>query len=174
MIIGRGDIASTIADVPSLDRPDRIYFASGVSNSQETRESEYKREVQLLAKQDPTKHLIYFSSLLVFYADTPYAQHKRAMECLIRSQFLQHTIMRLGVIDWGDNPHTIINYMRRQHAEGQPLRIENVYRYVLAKDEFHHWLGLIPSWPCDMNITGRRLTVRQIVNQYVNSDEHHL
>ena len=65
MIIGRGDIASTIADVPNLDRPDRIYFASGVSNSQETRESEYKREVQLLAKQDPTKHLIYFSSFVL-------------------------------------------------------------------------------------------------------------
>lgn len=167
MIIGRGDIASAIADVPSLDRPDRIYFASGVSNSQETRNSEYEREAQLLVQQDPTKHLIYFSSLSVFYANTRYALHKRSMESLIRTHFLRHTIMRLGVIDWGNNPHTIINYLRNEHAAGRPLRIENTYRYVLNAGEFHHWLGLIPEWSCEMNVTGTRMTVQQIVNRYV-------
>lgn len=167
MIIGRGDIASAIADVPSLDRPDRIYFASGVSNSQETRDGEYEREAQLLLQQDPTKHLVYFSSLSVFYANTRYALHKRTMEGLIRTHFLRHTIMRLGVIDWGNNPHTIINYMRNEHAAGHPLRIENTYRYVLTIGEFHHWLGLIPEWPCEMNVTGTRMTVQQIVNRYV-------
>lgn len=167
MIIGRGDIAAAIADVPSLDRPDRIYFASGVSNSQETRESEYEREAQLLLQQDPTKHVVYFSSLSVFYANTRYALHKRTMEGLIRTHFLRHTIMRLGVIDWGNNPHTIINYMRNEHAAGRPLRIENTYRYVLTIGEFHHWLGLIPEWPCEMNVTGTRMTVHQIVNRYV-------
>jgi nucleoside-diphosphate-sugar epimerase len=167
MIIGRGDIASAIADVPSLDRPDRIYFASGVSNSQETRNEEYEREAQLLVQQDPTKHLVYFSSLSVFYANTRYALHKRTMEGLIRTHFLRHTIMRLGVIDWGNNPHTIINYMRNEHAAGRPLRIENTYRYVLTIGEFHHWLGLIPEWPCEMNVTGTRMTVHQIVNRYV-------
>lgn len=167
MIIGRGDIASAIADVPSLDRPDRIYFASGVSNSQETRDGEYEREAQLLLQQDPTKHLVYFSSLSVFYANTRYALHKRTMEGLIRTHFLRHTIMRLGVIDWGNNPHTIINYMRNEHAAGHPLRIENTYRYVLTIGEFHHWLGLIPEWPCEMNVTGTRMTVHQIVSRYV-------
>jgi hypothetical protein len=167
MIIGRGDIASAIADVPSLDRPDRIYFASGVSNSQETRNSEYEREAQLLVQQDPTQHVVYFSSLSVFYANTRYALHKRTMEGLIRTHFLRHTIMRLGVIDWGNNPHTIINYMRNEHATGRTLRIENTYRYVVTIGEFHHWLGLIPEWPCEMNVTGTRMTVQQIVNRYV-------
>jgi nucleoside-diphosphate-sugar epimerase len=167
MIIGRGDIASAIADVPSLDRPDRIYFASGVSNSQETRNEEYEREAQLLVQQDPTKHLVYFSSLSVFYANTRYALHKRTMEGLIRTHFLRHTIMRLGVIDWGNNPHTIINYMRNEHADGRPLRIENTYRYVVTIGEFHHWLGLIPEWPCEMNVTGTRMTVSDIVRHYV-------
>lgn len=167
MIIGRGDIASAIADVPSLDRPDRIYFASGVSNSQETRDSEYSREAQLLVQQDPTKHLVYFSSLAVFYANTRYAQHKRTMEALVRTHFLRHTIMRLGVIDWGNNPHTIINHLRNEHAAGRPLRIENTYRYVVNIGEFHHWVGLIPEWSCEMNVTGTRMTVHQIVNRYV-------
>lgn len=167
MIIGRGDIASAIADVPSLDRPDRIYFASGVSNSQETRNEAYEREAQLLVQQDPTKHLVYFGSLSVFYADTRYAQHKRTMEGLVRTHFLRYTIMRLGVIDWGNNPHTIINFMRNEHKAGRPLRIENTYRYVLTIGEFHHWLGLIPEWSCEMNVTGTRMTVGDIVRHYV-------
>jgi nucleoside-diphosphate-sugar epimerase len=167
MIIGRGDIASAIADVPSLDHADRIYFASGVSNSRETRNTEYQREAELLVQQDPSKHLVYFSSLSVFYAGTPYAQHKRTMEAMVRSHFMRHTIMRLGTIDWGENPNTIINYMRAEHKAGRPLKIENTYRYVLTMGEFHHWLGMIPAWPCEMNITGTRMTVHQIVNRYV-------
>lgn len=167
MIIGRGDIASAIADVPSLDRADRIYFASGVSNSQETRDSEYDREFHMLQQQDPTRHLIYFSSLAVFYANTRYARHKRGIESFIKSRFPRYTIMRLGVIDWGSNPHTIINYLRNEYAAGHPLRVENTYRYVLSIGEFHHWVGLIPDWSCEMNVTGVRMTVQQIVNRYV-------
>jgi hypothetical protein len=40
MIIGHGDIASVI-----LDRIDRLYFASGVSNSAETDERAYSLTV---------------------------------------------------------------------------------------------------------------------------------
>jgi hypothetical protein len=167
MIIGRGDIASAIADVPSLDCPDRIYFASGVSNSQESDAAAYEREAALLMQQDFTKHLIYFGSLSVFYANTRYTQHKRTMEALIRTHFARYTIMRLGIIDWGTNPHTLINYLRAEHKAGRPLRIDNTYRYVLTMGEFHHWLGLIPDWSCEMNITGTRMTVQQIVNRYV-------
>lgn len=167
MIIGRGDIASAIADVPSLDRPNRIFFASGVSNSRETREHEYEREVRLLLDQDKSKHLIYFGSLAIFYADTRYAAHKREMEALVKAHFSTYTIMRLGIIDWGRNPHTIINHLREEHKAGRELVIENTYRYVINIGEFHHWLGLIPNWSCEMNITGTRMTVRQIVNRYV-------
>jgi hypothetical protein len=39
MIIGHGDIAGAI-----LDRLDRLYFASGVSNSVSATEPEYARE----------------------------------------------------------------------------------------------------------------------------------
>ena len=50
MIVGYGDIASVLKD-----RKGTIFFASGVSNSQETRESEYKREEDLLMKQNKNK-----------------------------------------------------------------------------------------------------------------------
>lgn len=47
MILGNGDIASALRPV---DRPDRLFFASGVSNSSETRLSEFNRERDLLLR----------------------------------------------------------------------------------------------------------------------------
>ncbi len=164
MIIGHGDIASVLPD-----REDRLYFASGVSNSQEKRRSEYEREKKLLLCQDRYRHIVYFSSLSVFYSDTLYAQHKRRMEALVRNTFRHFTIIRLGNITWGNNPHTIINYMRGQKKTGKKLEIRNTYRYVIEKDEFLHWIGLIPQWSCEMNLTGVRLTIKQIVKKYVNT-----
>jgi len=114
-----GIIASVLKDV---DRSDRTYFASGVSNSQETRESEYKRERDLLVKHTlDNRHLVYFSSLCVFYQDTRYASHKREMEIMIRNGFVNYTIVRLGNITWGNNPHTIINYFKSKINHGETV-----------------------------------------------------
>jgi hypothetical protein len=41
-IVGNGDIASVLVDYPN-----RLFFASGVSNSLETREEEYQKEKDL-------------------------------------------------------------------------------------------------------------------------------
>ena len=168
MIIGNGDIAKSL-----VDREDRLYFASGVSNSQEIRRSEYEREKKLLLEQDNHRHIVYFSSLSIFYTDTLYAQHKRRMEGLIKKHFPHYTIIRLGNITWGTNPHTIINFLRNRKRKGLKLEIRNTYRYVIDKKEFLHWMNLIPSWNCEMNLTGRLLTIKQIVEQYVEHTSIH-
>ena len=111
MILGNGDIASVLETV---DKEDRIYFASGVSNSQEKRESEYQREIDLLLKQNKTKKLVYFSSLCVFYSNNRYSAHKRIMENLVKDNFSNYTIVRMGNITWGNNPHTIINFFKNK------------------------------------------------------------
>src|SRR5690606_6909545 len=139
-----------------------VFFASGVSNSQETRESEYQREIDLLMKQNKNKHLVYFSSLCIFYSENRYARHKKYMEELIRKTFKHYTIVRIGNITWGKNPHTLINYFKNQKRQGKELEIRNVYRYVVNKSDFLHWINLIPEWNCEMNIPGQRLKVRQI------------
>jgi len=163
MIIGHGDIASVLKD-----RKDFIYFASGVSNSRETRESEYKREEELLLKQNKKSHLVYFGSLAIFYnPHTRYTRHKRHMEELVKENFAHYTIVRLGNITWGDNPHTLINYFRNAAKKGEKLVILNTYRYLVEKREFLHWIDLIPEYNCEMNITGQRLKVSQIVKKYV-------
>ena len=161
MIIGNGDIASALTD-----KKDFIYFASGVSNSRETRESEYKRERDLLMKQNKKKHLVYFSSLCVFYLDTRYARHKTEMENLVKKNFKRYTILRLGNITWGTNPHTTINFIRNQIKNGEKVNIRPGYRYIIDRDEFSHWINMIPPWNCEMSVTGKRFLVKDIVKIY--------
>lgn len=162
MILGHGDIASALKD-----REDWIFFASGVSNSQETRESEYQREKDLLLNQDRRQHLVYFGSLCIFYSNSRYARHKKEMEELVRKNFPRYTILRLGNITWGKNPHTLINTLRRKVQRREPYQVQNVYRYLVNKNELRHWLKLIPPWNCEMNITGKRLKVKDILKKYV-------
>jgi hypothetical protein len=161
-IIGHGDIASVLPD-----REDRIFFASGVSNSQETRESAYAREKTLLLQQEKIRHLVYFSSLSIFYSDTRYAQHKLEMETLVKANFSRYAIIRLGNITWGTNPHTIINSFRAKIQKDEPLVIRDAYRYVVDKDEFLYWVSMIPSWPCEISINGQRLSIEHILKKYV-------
>ena len=160
-IIGHGDIASVL-----IDREDRIFFASGVSNSQETRESAYLREKTLLLAQEKIRHLVYFSSLSIFYSDTRYAQHKLEMETLVKANFPRYAIIRLGNITWGTNPHTIINSFRARIRRHEPLTIRDAYRYVVDKNEFLYWVSMIPPWSCEISITGQRLSIAQIVEKY--------
>ena len=163
MIIGNGDISDALKQV---DRKDLLFFASGVSNSKETRESEYKREKYLLRYQDRTKHLVYFSSLSIFYSNSRYSQHKIDMEGYVKAWFEHYTILRLGNITWGDNPHTLINYFKNCIKENKPFKVENTYRYIVDKDEFLYWIKLIPDWNCEMNIVGKRLKVQEIIDRY--------
>jgi len=161
MIIGHGDIASVLPD-----RNNRLFFASGVSNSLEKRESQYRREKNLLLEQNRKSHIVYFSSLAVLYGKNRYVQHKREMESLIKQEFPRYAIMRIGNITWGTNPHTLINFFHNQLKAGKPVEIKNTYRYIIDKEEFLHWVGMIPDWSCEMNITGRRMKVREIVDEY--------
>ncbi len=125
-IIGHGDIASILTD-----KSDRTYFASGVSNSQETRESEYFREKKLLLSMPHNRHLVYFSSLCIFYSNTRYAKHKREMEDLVILNFKPYTIIRMGNITWGTNPHTLINFIGNKIRKHEPFEIQNVYRALV-------------------------------------------
>lgn len=157
MIVGDGDIGSVLKD-----RPGFIWFASGVSNSQEKREAEYGREIDLLMQQDKTKHIVYFSSLGIFYDESRYLLHKRQVEEIIKSNWKKHTIVRLGNISWGVNPNTLINYLKN-HPEAD---IKDVYRFVIDKDEFLWWMDKIPTWNAELNLTGKRMKVREIYEQY--------
>ena len=132
MIVGTGDIASVLND-----RDGTIFFASGVSNSNETRESEFMREIELLDKQDKTKCIFYFSSITVddMSKNSQYLQHKRRMELLVKSNFENYNIIRIGNITWGSNPNTFINYIKNKKSKGESVEIKDEYKYVIDKEQ---------------------------------------
>jgi hypothetical protein len=134
MIVGKGDIASVLND-----REETIFFASGVSNSNETRDSEFMREIELLDKQDRTKCLFYFSSISVDdiqkIGSNKYLQHKLRMETLIKSNFENYNIIRIGNITWGSNPNTFINYIKNKKSKGESVQIKDEYKYIIDKDQ---------------------------------------
>lgn len=166
MIVGHGDIAKALIDTLRAADDSFIFFASGVSNSRETNPKEFMREKQLLLDQPKDKRLVYFSTLAIYYSDTPYAYHKITMELLVKRHFKNYTIVRLGNIDWGDNPNTIINFFKNQYKNNVLMDIQDVYRYILTKKEFIHWIEMIPNWNTEMNITGKLMKVQEIVDQY--------
>lgn len=170
-VIGHGDVARVLK-WECEERPGVVFFASGVSNSQEVRESEYQREKDLLLSQDRDKRLVYFGSLSIFHNEEEkwnrYTRHKREMEELVMEEFPKYCIVRLGNIDWGNNPHTLINTLRDRVVTGEPVEIRDVYRYVVDKEEFAHWIERIPDgFNCEINIPGRRMKVKQVFEEYV-------
>lgn len=132
MIVGKGDIASVLND-----RDGAIFFVSGVSNSNETRESEFTREIELLDKQDRSKCIFYFSSIMVddLSKNSQYLQHKRRMELLVKSNFENYNIIRIGNITWGSNPNTFINYIKNKKNKGESVEIKDEYKYVIDKEQ---------------------------------------
>jgi hypothetical protein len=132
MIVGRGDIASVLND-----REGATFFVSGVSNSNETRESEFIREIELLDKQDRNKCIFYFSSIAIddMSKNSKYLQHKRKMELLVKSNFQNYNIIRIGNITWGSNPNTFINYIKNKKNKGEPVEIKDEYKYIIDKEQ---------------------------------------
>ena len=132
MIVGKGDIASILND-----REGVIFFAAGVSKSTEIKESEFQREIELLDKQDKTKCLFYFSTIALddINKNNEYHTHKRRMELLIKSNFENYNIIRIGNITWGSNPNTFINYIKNKKSKGESVQIKDEYKYIIDKDQ---------------------------------------
>ncbi|MFP3832290.1 hypothetical protein [Chryseobacterium sp. SIMBA_028] len=118
MIIGNGIIANAIK---SHDRENIVFFASGVSNSLETRTSEFEREFSLLktvCNENRDKKLIYFSTLSIHdqsKQNSPYVIHKKEIEQYIESNVDHYLILRIGnIVGKGGNPNTLFNFLTTQ------------------------------------------------------------
>jgi len=161
MIVGRGDIASVLND-----RDGAIFFVSGVSNSNETRESEFMREIELLDKQDKTKCLFYLSSITLddMSKNSQYLQHKRKMELLIKSNFENYNIIRIGNITWGSNPNTFINYIKNKIKNGEPVEIKDEYKYMIDKEQLVLLTDNLPLiGQNQISVFGRMAKVKELV-----------
>lgn len=151
MIVGHGDISTAL-----IDNEEITFFASGVSDSSCSSPYQFNREAELLKQQPRKKHLVYFSTLAIYYNWNPYVAHKKRMEQLVKDLFESYTIVRIGNISWGKNPNTLINYLKAHPG----AEVQKVYRHIIDKDEFQYWMGLIkPGERNEMNVPGRMVWV---------------
>lgn len=128
MIVGKGLLARAFEPCFG-EAPDVIVFASGVSNSLETRPGEFAREAALLRRSldSEAKRFIYFSSCgVVATAEselTPYMRHKRSMESLVLSA-AHGLVFRLPqVVGRTENHHTLTNFLRDHIVSGEHFTV---------------------------------------------------
>ncbi|CAD7803995.1 hypothetical protein CHRY9390_01160 [Chryseobacterium aquaeductus] len=115
MIIGNGLIAKSLHPI---DSEDILFFASGVSNSLETRDSEFEREHSLLKstiENNREKTFVYFSTCSIYDSsknNSQYVLHKLKMEQIIADSCNQYYILRISnAVGKGGNPNLLVNYL---------------------------------------------------------------
>lgn len=125
MIIGKGLIANLFTEV---DSDEVIYFASGVSNSSETREEEFLREQNLVGEtmaKYSNKLFVYFSTCSIYDSskyNSPYVLHKLHIEEIIKQKAEHFLILRVSnAVGRGGNANLLMNYLSRQIKTGQDL-----------------------------------------------------
>lgn len=124
MIVGNGLLAKAF-DHETVVALEAILFVSGVSNSNDCRESAFARERDLLLRHLDGfrgRSFVYFSTTSIADADrrdTPYVRHKQRMEEAVSSH-PAHVILRLPqVAGRTSNPHTLTNYLADRIRSGR-------------------------------------------------------
>lgn len=145
MIIGNGLIANSLRNI---DSKDNLFFASGVSNSLETKNSEFEREFSLLKntleKYNQSK-FIYFSTLSVndqSKQNSPYVLHKLKMEDYIKDNSRNYLILRIGnIVGKGGNPNTLFNYLKTQITHDHKFNVHShARRLLIDMDDINKFL----------------------------------
>ncbi len=127
MIIGNGLIASLFTE---HNRENVIFFASGVSNSLETKETEFLREENLIRttiEENPNKIFVYFSTCSIYDSsktESQYVLHKLKMEQIIAELCPQYLILRVSnAVGKGGNPNLLMNYLIRSVKSGESINV---------------------------------------------------
>ena len=134
MIIGSGLVA--MAMIKSVHADNAVIFASGVSNSQETNEDEYRREEVLLSDHLKYKaKFIYISTIPL--GDSRYMRHKKEMEQIIMNRTDNYIIVRTQhIIGKGGNSVNLLNFIKDKISKGEQITLKDgVYRSLKDVDD---------------------------------------
>ena len=143
MVIGNGMIANRF-DNYRQDK-DVIIFASGVSNSRETKKENFDRELTLLEnviKENPGTRLVYYSTCSVADEEreqSPYILHKKNIEQFVISEVKNYHIFRVpNVAGLSNNPYTLLNFLIFNILGKKPVTIwKNAERNIIGIDDLH-------------------------------------
>lgn len=125
MITGNGLLAQGFSKSFG-HREDVVIFASGVSNSQEQRPSEFARERALLCSNlaNSDARLVYFGSCGVAgREDTPYMRHKREMESLVLERNGSQVLRLPQVVGATSNPTTLTNFLHARISREEAFTV---------------------------------------------------
>lgn len=127
MIVGRGLLAHAFASHFEANAG-VVIFASGVSNSLETRESEFEREHTLLRQtlDHDARRFVYFSSCGAIAPEaelTPYMRHKRCMESLVLAKSNGLVLRLPQVVGKTGNSHTLTNFLYNHITSGEHFTV---------------------------------------------------
>lgn len=174
MVVGNGVIAGAFSSFKEIDNV--TIFASGVSNSRETKAAAYSRETDLLKSfLAKSQLLVYFSTVSVLdksMQKSPYVLHKLRMEELIRSANCDHIIFRLPImVGPSGNPNTLINFLKDCITKGKKFNLHaNAHRYLMSVSDLEKMVAPMIGDSTFINkthniFTSKRLKVLEIVNE---------
>lgn len=158
MIIGRGLIANLFTEV---DLDEVVFFASGVSNSSETRKGEFLREQNLVEDtlaNNQEKLFVYFSTCSIYDSskyNSHYVLHKLHIEEIIKQKAEHFLVLRVSnAVGRGGNPNLLMNYLSRQilndqelvvhqHATRNLIDVEDVKKITLKYINLKKWNKIV-------------------------------
>lgn len=127
MIVGRGLIASLFKNA---DKENVVFFASGVSNSLETRSEEFLREENLIKStiaENGDKIFVYFSTCSIYDSSktgSDYVLHKLKMEQLVKKACQKFLILRVSnAVGNGGNPNLLMNYIVKAIKNNETINV---------------------------------------------------
>ncbi|MBC7937192.1 MAG: NAD-dependent epimerase/dehydratase family protein [Rhizobacter sp.] len=141
------------------DDAGRLIFASGVSNSSNSNEAEFKKESDLLLSEmsrHPDATIVYFSTCSIYdpsLHQSPYVLHKLKMEELIKDVSKSSIIFRVSnPVGFTGNVHTLLNYfiehiLSRKHfpvwqyASRNLIDLDDMYHICEAIIKEENWLN---------------------------------
>jgi nucleoside-diphosphate-sugar epimerase len=139
MIIGGGLLATKFLERKEAFE-NHIIFASGVSDSSETDESAYHREIELVSNlidENPNLFPVYFSCILIDGLPSRYYKHKLEMEKLIKSKSDRYIIFRVPqIVGRGGNKNNLFNFFRTSIINKDTAIVySNVERSIIDIDD---------------------------------------
>lgn len=173
MVVGDGMMAKAFSVF--APRNDVVVFASGVSDSTETRQAAFEREGALLARTraaHPDALVLYFGTCSVAdpdRRDTPYVRHKLAMEALLAAARGPWMVLRLPLaIGPGHRGNTLAKYLYERIVRGEPFEVwSRSMRYPIDVADVvaiaERLVADRASWNRPINVALRRFAVLDFV-----------
>ena len=157
-----------------------VIFASGVSDSLESRDDSFERErtlLQRIREENPEKLVVYFGTCSVVdpdRRDTPYVQHKLEMESLLQNSDGPWMILRLPLaIGPMHRSRTLAQFLYEQISNEQPFEVwAHATRYPIdVADTFRiasYFIGQRSMWNRRINVALRAYSILDFVRSMEN------